>query len=81
MKCEVCKTKESEKNTVVCSEKCNEIRLEIIRLANKYTPTNGCENCWGDLGQGCTYECKDEFKKATEFVEELQRIVRVSFNK
>jgi len=80
MKCQVCKINERKKNSVICSDKCDVIRLDIIRLANKYTPTVGCENCWGDLGQGCTEKCKDEFKKSNEFVGEIYRLVRVSLS-
>ncbi|MEK6861677.1 MAG: hypothetical protein AABY07_06930, partial [Nanoarchaeota archaeon] len=80
MKCEVCKINETEKNSIVCSARCNKLRLDIIRLANKYTPTNGCENCWEDLGQGCTEKCKDEFKKAGEFVGKLNQLARVLLN-
>jgi len=78
MKCVVCK-KEYEKNgSIVCSENCQNIRLEINRLLDKYTPTNGCENCWGDLHQGCTVECKLEFKKARDFAVELYELIRLA---
>ena len=53
---------------------------EIIRLTNKYTPTNGCDNCWGDLHQGCTEKCKVEGKLAHEFVVELYSLVRGVLN-
>jgi len=76
MKCQVCKINEAEPNSIVCGDRCNNARLEIIRLSNKYTPTNGCDNCWGDLGQGCTDKCKEEFHKSSEFVGELYRLVR-----
>ena len=76
MKCQVCKINEAEPNSIVCGDKCNNARLEIIRLTNKYTPTNGCENCRGDLRQGCTEKCKDEIKKSREFGIELYSLVR-----
>jgi hypothetical protein len=76
--CAVCRSRSAEKNSIVCSDKCNEIRLRIIKLTSKYTPTNGCDNCWGDLHQGCTNKCKEEFKVAGEFVKELYELVRVS---
>lgn len=76
--CAVCRSRNAEKNNIVCSDKCNEIRLRIIKLTSKYTPTNGCDNCWGDLHQGCTNKCKEEFKVAGEFVKELYELVRVS---
>ena len=79
MKCKICK-KEAINNSVVCSAKCNEIRLKIIKLINKYTPTNGCENCWGDLMIGCTDKCKNEFKLAHEFANDIYFIVRLTVN-
>ena len=76
MKCQVCKIKEAEPNSIVCSDKCNNLRLSIMRLQNKYTPTHGCDNCWGDLHQGCTEKCKEEFKQSREFGSELWQIVK-----
>ena len=77
MKCQICRINESEENKMVCSDRCNKIRLEIIRLSDKYTPTNGCNNCWGDLRQGCTEECKAEFKKSAQFISELYSLIRI----
>jgi hypothetical protein len=77
MKCQVCEVREAMPNSIVCSNRCNKIRLEIINLSNKYTPTNGCENCWGDLGGTCTEKCKKEFAVAREFVSELYYLVRI----
>lgn len=76
--CAVCRLRNAEKNSIVCSDKCNEIRLRIIQLTSKYTPTNGCNNCGGDLHQGCTNKCKEEFKVAGGFVKELYGLVRMS---
>lgn len=76
MKCQVCKIREAEKNSIVCGDACSKTRLEIIRLVNKYAPTNGCDNCWGDLHQGCTEKCKAEVKESGEFVAELYNLVR-----
>ncbi len=76
MKCQICKINETN-NSIVCSDRCNEIRLLIIKLSNKYTPTNGCENCWGDLRQGCSEKCKQEGKKSAEFISEMYSIVRI----
>jgi hypothetical protein len=67
MKCVVCKRNEAKKNSIVCSENCQNIRLMINKLLDKYTPTNGCDNCWGDLHGECTNKCKQEFKKARIF--------------
>ncbi len=80
MKCQVCKVKEAEPHKIVCSDNCNNIRLMIRKLSDIYTPTNGCDNCWGDLGQGCTTKCKDEFKKAHIFVKEMYSLVRMAFD-
>jgi hypothetical protein len=77
MKCQVCKINESKPNCIVCSDRCNKIRLEINRLVDKYKHTNGCENCLGDLDQGCTEICKNEFKEAHEFVNELYSLIRI----
>lgn len=76
MKCPICEIKETEPNSIVCSDTCNQKRLTIIRLIDKYTPTNGCDNCWGDLGQGCNKKCKEEFKDAHKFVKELYSLAR-----
>jgi len=76
MKCKVCKINEAETGSIVCSDECNEKRLTIIELSNIFTPTNGCDNCWGDLGQGCTEECKKEFRVSGEFIKALYSLVR-----
>ena len=80
MKCQVCKINEAAPNSIVCGDRCKEVRLKIIRLSNKYTPTNGCDNCWGDLHQGCTEKCKEEGRIAHEFVCELYFFVRGVLN-
>jgi len=76
MKCQVCKTNEAEQNSIVCSRRCEKIRIAIIEMADKYTPTHGCENCLGDLGGNCTNECQEEFKKADEFIGKMDDFVR-----
>lgn len=75
MKCQVCKTKEAKRNSIVCGDTCRNTMLEIIGLSNKYTPTNGCDNCLGDLHQGCTIRCRMESKWADEFVSDLYALV------
>ncbi len=50
----------------------SEARKLLVKLIGKYAPTNGCDNCWGDLHVGCTEQCKQEFKKASEFAIELR---------
>ena len=80
MKCQVCKKNDAKKNSIVCSEDCQKIRLGIHKLLEKYTPAHGCENCWGDLHQGCTDKCKEEIKNGCEFAVELYDIVRLAFS-
>ena len=77
MKCQVCQVRDAQVKSIVCSTRCNNIRLEILRLTDKYTPTYGCENCWGDLGQGCTEQCKSEFRAGHEFAKELYALIRL----
>ncbi len=81
MKCMVCKIRESEKNSIVCSDSCDEIRLAILQLYYKYTPSKGCDNCWGDLGGNCTDECREESRRAHRFINELYKLVRLSLNR
>ncbi len=81
MKCIICKTSEAQPNSIVCSENCEKIRIMILSMNRRYTPTNGCDNCWGDLGGNCSQKCKDEFEKSQEFIGELYEIIRLAFNK
>jgi hypothetical protein len=77
MKCEICKKEVGpRKNSVVCSDKCKDIRKLIFELEDKYFPRHGCENCWGDLHQGCTEQCKKEFRECQEFGTDLWKLVR-----
>ena len=80
MKCQICKTREAISNSLVCSERCATIRLKIMELSNRYTPCNGCDNCWGDLHQGCTDKCREEFTKSSEFGRELFFLVQLALN-
>jgi len=75
MKCEVCGN-EARKNSVVCSDHCQEIRLKVFRLVDKYFPTNGCDNCWSDLHTGCSEKCKREFSDAMKFGQDVWELVR-----
>jgi predicted nucleic acid-binding Zn ribbon protein len=80
--CDVCFTPvPREKNSIVCSDECQNVRLKIFELERKYTPTNGCDNCWGDLYQGCTEQCKREFREALEFGKDLWSLVRTIYPK
>lgn len=76
--CEVCNTPvPRSKNSVVCSERCKEIRSKAFDIVNKYSPTNGCDNCWGDLYQGCTDKCKEEFRISGEHTQDLWELIRL----
>jgi len=80
MKCEICKNEVAkEKNSVVCSVKCVAIRKRLFEIGDKYFHTNGCENCWGDLHQGCTKQCKGEFRSSLEFGKDLWSIIRLIY--
>lgn len=76
--CEIC-GKKSIKNKVICSDKCGEIRQKLIDLGRKYFPTNGCDNCWGDLHQGCTEQCQKEFRESLEFGKDLWSLIRIIY--
>lgn len=80
MKCQICK-KEVPKslNSIVCSEKCNAVRLKIFELIHKYYPSNGCPNCWGDLHQGCTDVCKKESLDAHNFAMDLWKLIHLNY--
>jgi len=80
MKCQVCKTKEAREGSIVCSDKCNTIRLKILSLVNKYTPTHGCDNCWGDLHETCSLKCIEETERAREFTTDLYSFIRIILN-
>lgn len=77
MKCEICKKKEAQKNIVICSDHCAKIRQKLFDLNNKYFPTNGCDNCWGDLHEGCSEQCKREFQQSMKFGQDLWSLVRL----
>jgi len=78
--CVVC-GKPAKKNIIVCSDHCQNIRLKIFELGDKYFPTNGCDNCWGDLHQGCTEQCKKEFKESGEFLGDLWSLTNLILNR
>lgn len=79
MTCSLCKKQMARDGSAYCSDTCHEIAKKIIRLTDKYTPTNGCDNCWGDLGGDCTDECKCQFKLAGEFSAELHELIKLCF--
>lgn len=82
MKCEICNIEiPKEKNSVVCSDKCQEIRLLIFKIGDKYFPTNGCDNCWGDLHQGCSEQCRKEFRESLKFGQDLWSIIHLIYPK
>jgi len=77
-KCVVC-GKPSMKNVIVCSDNCQNISSKLFELNDKYFPTNGCDNCWGDLHNGCSDKCKEERKKSSEFGIDLWLIIRLIY--
>jgi len=80
MRCEICqKDVPKEKNSVVCSDKCLAIRQKLFDLDKKYFPTHGCDNCWGDLHQGCSAQCRKEFRESLEFGKDLWSIIRLIY--
>lgn len=80
MLCEICKIEvPNEKNSVVCSEKCKAVRQKLFDLGNKYFPTHGCDNCWGDLHQGCSTQCQKEFRESLEFGQDLYSIIKLIY--
>ena len=79
IKCGVC-GKPALKNSVICSERCKKIRLKLFELGDKYFPTHGCENCWGDLHQGCTEQCRREFRESLKFGQDLWSLVKLFFD-
>lgn len=72
--CDVC-GKKRMKNIVVCSDRCADIHLLAYQLSDKYFPTNGCDNCWGDLHHGCSEKCKQEFRDSLKHGQDVWRLV------
>lgn len=81
MKCVICQKEIKLENSIVCSEKCQKIRVKLLEIEGKYFPTHGCENCWGDLHQGCTEQCDREFKASYEFGKDFWSIIRLIYPK
>ena len=83
MKCIICKKEikiEVDKPTsTVCSGNCTEAYKMINEFEKKYFPTHGCDNCWGDLHQGCTEKCRKEFRQSFEFGQGLWEIIHKIF--
>lgn len=77
MICEVCQKKEAQKNLVICSDYCGEVRKAIFELDRKYFPTNGCDNCLGDLHNGCSEQCNKEFRESLAFGTDLWKLARL----
>ena len=74
IKCRIC-GKPALKNSVICSDKCAKIRLKRLEIMDKYAHPNGYNNCWGDLHQGCTEQCRREFEKYGELGEDLMDLI------
>jgi len=65
MKCRICGRK-AKKNSIVCSDECQDIRLKMRELDKKYFPTNGCDKCGESL-----------YQKPCEHKKTLKRLRRV----
>ncbi len=76
IKCEIC-NKPALENVVICSERCGKIRLKRLEIMDKYAHPNGCDNCWGDLHQGCTDQCRREFDKYGELGKDLMDLINL----
>jgi len=74
--CEVC-GKPALKNVVICSKRCEKVRLYVYKLIDKYFPLHGCSNCWEDLGGRCTDECRKEFQAGREFADDIWSLVKM----
>lgn len=53
---------------------------QIVSLAYKLVPLpSGCSNCWGDLGEGCTDECRrsstEHSKKIDEATQSIKQLI------
>lgn len=73
--CDVCGEERAE-NLVICeSEKCAVARLLAYHISDKYFPTRGCDNCWGDLHRGCDESCQQEFRDSLKFGKDLWILV------
>ncbi len=82
IECEICgKPVPASKNLVICSDKCSRIRLKKLEIMDKYAHPNGCDNCWGDLYQGCTKECNREFQKYRELGQDLVDLIELIIKK
>jgi len=80
LNCEICKKEiPREKNSVVCSEQCKNVRQKLFDIGTKYFPTHGCDNCWGDLHHGCSEQCKNEFGESIKFGQDLWSIIRLIY--
>lgn len=63
--------KEILKSLPLRSDWDDKVRHLIIK---SFAPTNGCENCWGDLHEGCSAKCKMEFETARNLAEALTKL-------
>lgn len=57
-----------------------DLHAKSVWIAYKFVPLpSGCSNCWGDLGEGCSDECRqssaDHSKKIDEAAALIDRLV------
>lgn len=50
------------------------LQEEAREFQKKYFPTHGCDNCLGDLHEGCSEKCKSEFRAYGECSRIMQLI-------
>lgn len=80
MKCEICNGElPIELNSVVCAGKCSDVRKKYIEIGSKFFPSTGCENCHGDLHQGCSDECKESSRKSHEFYKDIWSLIKIIY--
>lgn len=46
------------------------------KIAYKYWFPSGCDNCWGDLGIGCTDACRRSGNENTDKFTEIKAIIQ-----
>lgn len=47
----------------------------VCKLADKYFPTHGCDNCLADLHRGCDDKCNEEFRNHRQFQMDLSKAI------
>lgn len=54
----------------------DELRVSAVSIAYKLVPLpSGCSNCWGDLHEGCSDECRQSSEKHSKKIDEAVRLI------